>query len=141
MSEVPLYRLYILRAMYAFIVIGLATFLWPNILDPQNHWTTAEGERDCMLGAFSIACLVGIRFPLQMLPVLLWETLWKTVWLLIVPFPQYLAGHLDPSLQEPVFACSMVVLVYLAIPWPYVFKHYVLTRGERWWKVQTRAYP
>jgi hypothetical protein len=87
-----------------------------------------------MLAAFSIACLIGIRYPLRMLPVLLWETLWKTMWLLIVPLPQYLAGHLDPSLMPSVIAISMVILVYLAIPWPYVLKHYLFAPGDRWWK-------
>jgi hypothetical protein len=24
------------------------------------------------------------------------------------------------------------VIVYLAIPWPYVFAHYVKARGDRW---------
>ena len=74
-----------------------------------------------MLAAFSLCCLLGIRYPLQMLPVLLWETLWKTLWLAIVPLPQYLAGHLEDDLKPSVFACSLVLLVYLAVPWPYVF--------------------
>jgi hypothetical protein len=132
MHEVSAFRLYVLRAMYLFIVVGLGIFLWPGILSPERHWALAEGESTCMLAAFSLLCLVGLRYPLQMLPVLLWETLWKTLWLLLVPFPQWRAGHVDEALQPAVFACSMVILVYLAVPWGYAYTHYVKTHGERW---------
>lgn len=132
MQEVSALRLYVLRAMYLFIVVGLGTYLWPDILNPQRHWTLAEGEAACMLAAFSLLCLLGLRYPLKMLPVLLWETLWKTLWLLLVPFPQWRAGHLDKSLQPAVFACSMVLLVYLAVPWVYVYTHYVKAHSDRW---------
>ena len=67
-----------------------------------------------------------------MLPVLLWEVLWKTLWLLRVPLPQWMAGHIDESLKPSIFACSLVVLVYIAIPWQYMFTHYVKGRGARW---------
>ena len=118
--------------MYLFIVTGLGVYLWPDILNPAKHWTLAEGKTSCMLGAFSLVCLLGLRYPLQMLPILLWEVLWKTMWLLLVPFPQWRAGHLEPSLQPTIFACSMVVLVYLAVPWGYVWTQYAGARADRW---------
>jgi hypothetical protein len=139
MNEVPLARLYVLRAMYLFIVVGLAVFLWPGIIDPAKHWTVVEGQATCMLAAFSLMCVIGLRYPLQMLPVLLWETVWKTMWLAIVPLPQWLAGHLDEQLKPSVFACGMVVLVYLAVPWPYVFRHYVAAGGARWWPAARKS--
>jgi len=43
-----------------------------------------------------------------------------------------MAGRIDESIKPSIFACSMVVLVYLAIPWRYVFAHYIKVRGERW---------
>jgi hypothetical protein len=115
MNEVSLFRLYVLRAMYLFIVVGLGVYLWPGVLNPEKHWELMEGQASCMLAAFSLLCILGLRFPLQMLPVLLWEVLWKTLWLMLVPLPQ-----------------SLVVLVYIAIPWRYVFAHYVKARGDRW---------
>jgi hypothetical protein len=132
MREVSSIRLYVLRAMYLFIVVGLGVFLWPGILDPAHHPELVHGQANCMLAAFSLLCLLGLRYPLQMLPVLLWEITWKTMWLLIVPFPQWLAGHVDESVKPSVFACSLVVLVYAAVPWPYVFVHYVKAPAERW---------
>jgi hypothetical protein len=132
MPEVSLFRLYVLRAMYLFIVVGLGTFLWPDIINPAKHWHLSEGHADCMLAAFSLLCLLGLRYPLQMLPVLLWEVTWKTIWLALVPLPQWWAGHVDDAIKPAVFACAMVVIVYAAVPWPYVFRHFVKARGERW---------
>jgi len=133
MYEVSLFRLYVLRGMYLFILVGLGTYLWPGVIDPGKHWELMQGQATCMLAAFSLMCLLGLRFPLQMLPVLLWEVTWKTLWLALVPLPQWKAGHIDDSLRPSIFACSMVVLVYLAIPWPYVFRRYVQGHGDRWW--------
>jgi len=132
MHEVSLKRLYILRAMYLFIVAGLGFYLWPGILDPTKHWELVQGQATCMLAAFSLLCALGLRYPLQMLPVLLWEVTWKTLWLLIVPLPQWLHGHVDEPVRSSVFAVSMVVIVYAAIPWPYVFGRYVRAPAERW---------
>ena len=112
MHEVSLFRLYVLRAMYLFIVVGLGVYLWPGVLDPEKHWELMEGQASCMLAAFSLLCVLGLRYPLQMLPVLLWEVVWKTLWLIIVPLPKWMAGRLDESLKPSIFACSMVVLVF-----------------------------
>lgn len=132
MNDVSLVRLYVLRAMYAFIVLGLGVFLWPGIIDPARHWELMEGQATCMLAAFSIVCLLGLRYPLQMLPILLWEVIWKTLWLILVPLPEWMSGHVDESLKPSIFAISMVVIVYLAVPWPYVFRRYLRAPSERW---------
>ena len=85
-----------------------------------------------VLALVALLCVLGLRYPLRMLPVLLWEVLWKTLWLILVPLPQWLAGRIDESIKPSIFACSMVVLVYLAIPWRYVFTHYAKAGGDRW---------
>jgi hypothetical protein len=132
MPKISLFGLYVLRAMYLFIVVGLGTFLWPDVIDPKHHWTVIQGQANCMLAAFSLMCLLGLRYPVQMLPVLLWEVTWKTLWLGLVPLPQWLAGHVEEAIKPAIFACGMVVLVYLTVPWRYVFSHYVMARGDRW---------
>ncbi len=46
MSEVSTFRLYLLRAMYLFMFVGLATFKWPGILNPPpgiSNTTTVVG--------------------------------------------------------------------------------------------------
>ncbi len=132
MNEVSLFRLYVLRAMYLLIVVGLGIVVWPGIIHQEKPWELMEGTVACMLAAFSALSALGLRYPLQMLPILLWELVWKTLWLAIVALPQWWAGHIDESIKGSIFACSFVVLVYIAIPWRYVFAHYVKMPGDRW---------
>src|SRR4051812_49643756 len=74
-SEVSLARLYVLRAMYLLLVIGAIVFL-PQLI---GHEPTARGVIPSMLGAlWALACF-GLRYPLQMLPILLFELVWKTI--------------------------------------------------------------
>jgi hypothetical protein len=35
---------------------------------------------------FPLLCVVGLHYPLQMLPVLLWGMIWKTLWLVLNAF-------------------------------------------------------
>jgi hypothetical protein len=131
-NEVSLLRLYVLRALYLFIVVGLGTQIWPDIMNPGRHWDLAQGIIWCVLASFWLLCLLGLRYPLLMLPVLFWELIWKTLWLGIVALPQWLAGHIDESIVPNIFACSIVVLVYIAMPWRNVFARYVQAHGDRW---------
>ncbi len=125
MNEVSLVRLYVLRTMYFIVVVGLGLYLWPEVIADHRHWELMQGMASCMIAAFSLLCVVGLRYPLQMLPVLLWEIVWKTLWLFIVPLPQWLSGHVEDALKPSIFSVSLVALVYVAIPWRYVFAHYV----------------
>lgn len=56
----------------------------------------------------------------------------NSLWLGIVALPQWLAGHIDESIVPNIYACSIVVLVYVALPWRYAFSHYVKAKGDRW---------
>ncbi len=132
MKDLSLFRLYVLRGMYLFIVVGLGIFLWPDVLRGHSQWGVTQGQASCMLAAFSLMCLMGLRYPVQMLPILLWEVTWKTLWLVLVPLPQWRAGHIEDAIKPSLFAISMVVIVYAAIPWGYVFRRYAKADGERW---------
>lgn len=132
MHEVSLSRLYVLRALYLLVVVGLGINIWPTIIHHDKPWEFMHGVELCMMAAFSLLCAVGIRYPLQMLPVLMWELIWKTIWLAIVALPLWLSGQLEEKMLPDVFAISLVVLVYLALPWSYVYRHYVKEHGDRW---------
>ena len=133
MVEVSLFRLYVLRALYAFILIGLLVFVWPGYVKQLPDPPHFKGIALTMLGAFSILCALGIRYPLQMIPVLLWELIWKSMWLLVIALPRWNAGNLDAATSQTVIDCLVgVVLVPLALPWSYVFANYVRRQGDKW---------
>jgi hypothetical protein len=130
--DVPTWRLHVLRAMYALVVVGLASLVWPQFFGRTEPWPLAVGVKSSMLVAFSLLSALGLRYPLQMLPILLWELIWKTVWLVMIALPLWRSGRMDEGTQGTVIECSLVVLVALAIPWRYVFEHYVRKQGDRW---------
>jgi hypothetical protein len=132
MTEVSLFRLYLLRAMYLFIVAGFGLFIWPGILRHQGPWELMQGVVNCMLIAFWTLAVFGLRYPLQMLPVLLWEFLWKMVWLLAVGLPAWLGGGMDAATQANAFACAFALLIPFVLPWRYLVAHYVRKAGDPW---------
>src|ERR671916_2498800 len=137
MSEESTFRLYLLRAMYVFMVVGLAIFkLAPAILHPENL-SPQDSVVVSVLGATALLAVVGIRYPLKMLPLLFFEFVWKSIWLLTFGLPLLLSGGLDPNVSfggtETLIACLVgVVLVPLVMPWGYVLKHYLKAPGDRW---------
>jgi hypothetical protein len=146
MSEVSTFRLYLLRAMYVFMVVGLAIFkLGPAILHPENL-SPQDGVIVSVLGAFALLAVVGICYPLKMLPLLFFEFVWKFIWVVALGLPLLLSGGLDPNVSfggtETLINCLLgIVLVPIVTPWGYVFKHYVKAPGDRWGKERATAGP
>jgi len=114
------------------VVVGLGMLVWPQFFHRTQPWAYADGIIACMLLAFSVLSLVGLRYPLQMLPILLWELVWKAVWLGVIALPLWRSGQVDAATASNTFACALVVLVAIAIPWRFVFDHYVRKQGDRW---------
>jgi hypothetical protein len=132
MNAVPVWRLNALRAVYALIAIAMGLMTWPAILMHSGDWSFTAGVVKCMLGALTLLCLLGIRYPLQMLPLLFWELAWKTIWLFAVALPAWMTNRIDEAMAENIFATALVVVVYAAIPWLYVFDRYVARSGDPW---------
>lgn len=132
MNEVSSFRLYLLRALYLLVVVGLGVVVWPGVIHQEKPWQLMEGVVACMLAAFSALSVLGLRYPLQMLPLLLWELLWKTIWLLVVALPLWRAGQMDETVWPTTSACLLGVIIPFIIPWRYVFDRYVRRRGDRW---------
>ncbi len=132
MNEVSTFRLYLLRAMYLLLVVGLAFTIWPQILHHPTLWSLWHGVGCSLLGAISILAIVGIRYPLKMLPLLFFELTWKIIWLTSVALPLWSADQMDAENLETAQNCLMAVIVPLVIPWKYVWVHYIKMRGDRW---------
>ena len=131
--EVSTLRLWLLRAMYLFIAVGLALTVWPDIIAPSHTAANASTVIRALLGALALLCALGLRYPLQMLPVLLFELLWKVIWVVAFALRMWMHQGLDQYATETLFACLLgIVLVPLALPWGYVYRHYVTARGEPW---------
>jgi hypothetical protein len=132
LTELPLRRLHLMRAGYLFIGLGLATVKWPMIVDGAASLPLFEGVVACLLTAMSLLALVGLRYPVRMLPVLLFEVGWKLLWLSVVALPRALDGELDSATREVLVNCSLVVVVTAVIPWRFAWRRYVTGTGDPW---------
>jgi len=129
-EDVSLLRLYVLRAMYLLLVVGLGGMIVPDVI---SHPLISRGVIASLLGGVWLLAFIGIKYPLQMLPLLMFEFAWKTIWMLAYGLPQWSAGELPPTFAEDFFAIGLgVVIMPIVIPWGYVFRHYVKRPGARW---------
>ena len=132
MTEISLIRLYALRAAYLFVAAGIALTVWPLLFTHKPDWPLMNGVVCSLLAAVSVLAVLGIRYPLQMLPVLLFELLWKAIWLIAVALPLWRAGALDAARMETVRDCLPAVILIPLIPWRYVIARYLRSPGEPW---------
>ena len=140
MSEISTLRLTLLRGMYLLIAVGLGLAIWPSIIAPSDSVANEGTVISALLGALAIVAAMGLRYPLQMLPILLFELLWKLIWVVAFALRMWLDTGLDDYAAETLFACLMgVVLVPIVLPWRYVFTHYFRAVAEPWVSTKNRG--
>jgi hypothetical protein len=131
-SEVSLFRLYTLRASYLLLAVGLGMYYWPAVIHHTSEFAATEGVRFGLLAGLGATAVLGLRYPVQMLPLLLFELVWKAIYLIAFALPLWSAHQINAAAAEDIKACLMVVVFIPLIPWRYVFVHYVLKHGDRW---------
>lgn len=125
-------RLNLLRAGYFLIAAGMGTQIWPLMIHHAGNWSLMHGVANSMLAALTALCLLGIRYPLKMLPLLFFEMFWKAAWLIAIALPLWTAHRVDADTAETVKACLLGIIFPIIMPWRYVFADYVRAAGERW---------
>ncbi len=85
-----------------------------------------------MLAGLGLTAVLGLRYPVQMLPLLLFEITWKAIYLVAFALPLWRAHQITEAAASDIQAVVMVVIFLPLIPWSYVGKQYALKAGERW---------
>ena len=132
MAEVTLFRLYALRVGYLIVSAGLAATVWPLVINHPLQWPLTNSVVCSLLAAVSVLAAVGIRYPLQMLPILLFELVWKAIWLIAVALPLWSANQINAQTWGTVTDCLLAAILIPMIPWRYVIAEYVSKPGDRW---------
>jgi len=127
-----LFRLYTLRVAYLIMAGGLGAFVWPAVVRHSNGFAIAHGAEVAMLAGLGAVAALGLRYPVQMLPVLVFEVVWKAIYLVAFAYPVWSAHQVTAAMAEDIKAVSMVVILLPLIPWRYVFVNYVMKSGDRW---------
>jgi hypothetical protein len=131
-SEVSLFRLYTLRLCYLVLALGLGIYVWPSVIHHTNEFAAAAGVRVSLLAGLGATAVLGFRYPVKMLPLLLFELLWKAIYLIAFAVPLWAAHQINEAVAEDIQAVLFVVIFIPLIPWRYVFANYLLARGDRW---------
>ena len=132
MPEVSLFRLYTLRLCYLIMALGLACVFWPTILHHTPDQAIARGIQFALFGGLCLTAALGLRYPVKMIPVLIFELTWKAVYLLFFALPLWRAHQITPAAASDIQAVLVVVIFIPLIPWSYVVRQYILAPGERW---------
>lgn len=133
MDEVSVVRLYVLRATYLLLVAGVGTMIWPLLLGSPEAAEHFRGVTWCLLSTVALLSLLGLRYPLKMLPLLFFELIWKATWVIAIGLPRRSTGQLEGVFGDTWFANVVGLIVFaLAIPWRYVVRRYIREPGDRW---------
>ena len=123
MNEVSIFRVYILRATYLLIVVGVGAMIWPLLLGSPESVEHFRGVTWCLLSTVALLALLGIRYPLKLIPLLLFELIWKVTWLATIGLPLRSSGKLEGAFRETWFANVLGLVIFsLAIPWGHVLR-------------------
>jgi hypothetical protein len=131
--ELSLPRLYALRAAYLFMSVGLGAYIWPLVIWHTNELAATQGARYALLAGLGAMAALGLRYPVKMLPLLLFELTWKAIYLSAFALPLWSAHQISEATAENIHDVLWgVVIIVPLIPWRYVFAQYVLRHGDRW---------
>ena len=81
MTEPSVFRLNLLRCGYLFLILGLGSQMAPPLIARGPTLEVMHGVVLSMLCALGLLSILGLRYPLKMLPLLFFEMTWKLIWL------------------------------------------------------------
>ncbi|HEY4126960.1 MAG TPA: hypothetical protein VGN70_02840 [Gammaproteobacteria bacterium] len=125
-------NVYLMRVLYLLMATLLAMDVWNYVLGHQGVWTNQEAMVWSVWAGFSTLAILGVFHPLRMIPILLLEIFYKTMWLILVAYPLWRSGKFAGSSAEAMtYVFIPVVIVYLILPWGYVLRTYVMGRASK----------
>ncbi len=126
---IPRINIALLRLLFTLMFFLLGRDAWTQILTHAGPWEPLAAAAWSVWAAFALLAGIGIFRPLEMLPLVLLEIVYKLIWLLLVAYPLWAANQLVGSPAEPMTINFLwVILPIAAVPWKYAFETYILNR-------------
>jgi hypothetical protein len=117
----------LLRVFYALMPLFVGTYAWRSIFTHHGPWDPVRAIAVCVWAAYPTLSILGILHPLRMLPLFLFMLAYKAIWLGAVAYPLWRAGALWGTPTGDIARDFLALpLGFLAVPWGYVFRTYVL---------------
>ena len=115
-----------MRVPYFLTGVLFTVTAWTSLITYWGEFEATEGVAYAFWGALSVLALLGLRFPIKMLPLLLLQFGYKLLWIAAVGYPLIMCGTLDDGAQDLFYANLIGAIIdAVAIPWLFVFKTYV----------------
>ena len=128
---VALWRINAIRFLFLLMAVIMGgMFVWPQLLFESADWDVMRGLAKSMLAALAVMSLLGVRYPLQMLPLMLYEMLWKTVWIILIAGRAWMAGKWNADIEGLFYDCIGIVIAFFIVPWRYIWARYVVQPME-----------
>ena len=86
------WRINVIRLVFLLMAGFMGSFVWYRLIFESADIPVQQGLARSMLGALALLSLLGVRYPIQMLPLMIYEVAWKTIWLLLIAFRAWPAG-------------------------------------------------
>jgi len=106
----------------------VGTNAWKGILTHGGPWDPLQGVAFSFWAAYSTLMILGLRYPLKLLPLLLLQFFYKAVWLVVVAYPMWSSSQLRGSSASglaTIFVIAVAVDLVVA-PWSYALRNYVM---------------
>jgi len=130
--SVALWKTWGLRLFFAGLVFVIGKWQLMSLLGGPSEWATWRGAGHSLLLALAILSIGGMFRPLAFLPIMLFEVVWKAVWLTAVALPLWMAGEQIPGIVSVKGSIIGTGLIIICIPWKYVWWRYFTLPIEPW---------
>jgi hypothetical protein len=127
---VATWRINAMRFVFLLMALIMGSVVWEQVLFKSADWHWGLGVAKSMLAALALMSLLGVRYPLQMLPLMLYEIAWKTVWLIFIGLRAWLNGKWTIDIQDMFFDSIGIVVAYFIVPWRHVWARYIVQPME-----------
>jgi hypothetical protein len=130
-QELTTIRSNLLRVCYAALAIGLGLQVYPRLFGATMQASFDTGVVDAMLSALALLSLLGIVAPWRMVPLLVFEVVWKVTWFVAVALPKWATGTMDETTFDNLVPIGLVLPFILVLPWKRLANE-VLGAREGW---------
>jgi hypothetical protein len=127
---VALWRINAIRFLFLLMAGIMGSVVWSQLLFESADWPVARGLAKSMLAALALMSLFGVRYPMQMLPLMLYEIAWKTIWITLIAGRAWMAGKWSADIEGLFYDCIGIVIAYFIVPWRYVWARYFVQGME-----------
>ncbi len=116
----------LLRIFFFLVVVFVGFDAWSSILGHEGPWDHVRAAALSMWAGFALVSVIGVYRPLTMLPLVLFDIVYKPIWLAAVAYPLWSRGELAGSpAEEMTYAFLWVLLPIVAMPWGYARRRFL----------------